>query len=350
MNVRVVITALCLIWLTGLASAQGFAGLGQTTEGFADADPAYRLSFPADHGPHPNHRIEWWYLTATLKDEDGRDYGVQWTLFRSATVPGEGKGWASPQLWMGHAALTTQERHAYAERLARGGIGQAGVTAEPFAAWIDDWQMLGTGDGIDRLTLTARASDFAYALELEAQGPLVLHGADGYSQKAAEGQASHYFSQPFYGVTGWIETESGRVAVTGQGWYDREWSSRVLSGEQTGWDWLALTFEGGNRLAVARTRSDSGIYRAGTWITADGRATALAPDALRLEPLETMQVAGRTLPRRWRVQVPAYGVDVETTPLIDDAWMGTTVPYWEGPVSVFGSHTGRGYLEMTGHE
>jgi predicted secreted hydrolase len=26
------------------------------------------------------------------------------------------------------------------------------------------------------------------------------------------------------------------------------------------------------------------------------------------------------------------------------------VPYWEGPVTISGSHTGTGFLEMTGYE
>ena len=42
------------------------------------------FQFPADHGPHPAYRIEWWYITANLQAADGTDYGVQWTLFRSA--------------------------------------------------------------------------------------------------------------------------------------------------------------------------------------------------------------------------------------------------------------------------
>ncbi|WP_299442525.1 lipocalin family protein, partial [uncultured Rhodospira sp.] len=27
-----------------------------------------------------------------------------------------------------------------------------------------------------------------------------------------------------------------------------------------------------------------------------------------------------------------------------------SVPYWEGPVRITGSHGGRGYLEMTGYD
>jgi predicted secreted hydrolase len=30
-------------------------------------------------------------------------------------------------------------------------------------------------------------------------------------------------------------------------------------------------------------------------------------------------------------------------------WMGTRFPYWEGPIGFSGSHSGVGYLEMTGY-
>ena len=44
------------------------------------------------------------------------------------------------------------------------------------------------------------------------------------------------------------------------------------------------------------------------------------------------------------------GVDVTVTALNEDAWMATSIPYWEGPVTVTGSHQGIGYLEMTGYD
>ncbi|MEO0372573.1 MAG: lipocalin family protein, partial [Pseudomonadota bacterium] len=55
-------------------------------------------------------------------------------------------------------------------------------------------------------------------------------------------------------------------------------------------------------------------------------------------------------PTQWRVRVPQKGVDVTVRALNPDAWMDVNVPYWEGPVTVKGSHDGRGYLEMTGYE
>lgn len=347
MNARLL--ALLLLCLPGLATAQGFAGLGTDAQGFAVPDPAHRLRFPADHGAHPDFRIEWWYLTATLTGEDGRDYGIQWTLFRSALAPYEAEGWASPQLWMAHAALTTPDRHFVAERRARGGIGQAGVSAEPFLAYLDDWEMRATAPGIDALSLSARGRDFSYALNLKAQGPLVLQGDQGYSVKSRDGHASHYYSQPSYSVTGTLTLPDGPVRVTGQGWLDREWSSQPLSGTQSGWDWFSLSFEGGAKMMGFRLRDTAGDFTAATWIAPDGSAEALPEGALSVEPLATSQVAGREVPTRWRLDLPAKGLSVEVSALNPQAWMATSFPYWEGPVTITGSHTGKGYLEMTGY-
>ncbi|MBE3638456.1 lipocalin-like domain-containing protein [Mangrovicoccus algicola] len=331
---------------------QGFAGLGQEAGGFAmpRPDPAFR--FPRDHGPHPQFRIEWWYVTANLKTAAGADRGIQWTLFRSALAPQERPGWASPQIWFAHAAMTGPEAHLVAERRARGGIGQAGVTPAPFAAWIDDWQMTGHpgADALDRLSLRAAGRDWSYELSLAAAGPLVLHGQGGYSLKHPRGQASYYYSQPGYRVTGRLGWPGGAEEVTGLAWLDREWSSQPLDADQTGWDWFSLHLDGGDRLMVYRLRDGGAGHVPGTWISPDGRAEAIADGAIELAPLDWTRIGERRLPTSWRIRIPSRGLQIETRPVNAHAWMGTGIPYWEGPVRVTGSRSGIGYLEMTGHD
>ncbi|WP_296420865.1 lipocalin-like domain-containing protein [Pseudooctadecabacter sp.] len=337
-----------LLLIPSLLSAQGFAGLGTATEDFATPQRPAIFDFPKDHGPHPDYRIEWWYLTANLQDADGTDYGLQWTLFRTALAPGQGDGWSSPQLWMGHAAVTTPDAHFVTERLSRGGIGQAGVTPDPFEAWIDDWQL--AGPDFDTLTMTASGPDFAYDMALTAQGPLVFHGDDGYSVKSAEGQASYYYSQPFYDIEGTLALPTGDVAVTGQAWLDREWSSQPLSEDQTGWDWFSLSLGDGKLMGFRLRQTDGTHYTAATWITPEGQTTPYPDGAFQAEPLATTDVDGRDVPTRWQVRLPDRGVDVTVDAINPQAWMDTSVPYWEGPVTITGSHTGRGYLEMTGYD
>ncbi|SFE22141.1 lipocalin-like domain-containing protein [Roseivivax sediminis] len=346
--------AFAVTLLAAPALAQGYAGLG--SEAGADFRMPGRsaLTFPEDHYAHPGFRIEWWYLTANLEGPDGTAYGVQWTLFRSALAPTAAEGWEADQIWLAHAALTTPDRHRHAERLARGGIGQAGV-AEPFEAFIDNWAMTSTsadGDPLDALTLTANGADFAYDLSLEATGPLIFHGEDGYSVKSPAGQASRYYSQPFYEATGMLSLPSGEIAVTGSAWLDREWSSQPLAEDQSGWDWFSLNFETGAKLMAfgLRTDAEGTHFTSATWIEPDGTAEPYGDGAVTLTPLERGEVAGRTLPLQWRIELPARDLDVTTAPVNPGAWMGTSFPYWEGPVTVSGSHAGRGYLEMTGYD
>ncbi|WP_174239081.1 lipocalin-like domain-containing protein [Roseobacter cerasinus] len=343
-----ILTVCALVVAVKQVSSQSFAGLGSDADGFAMPERGYVFDFPADHGAHPAFRIEWWYLTATLTGADGRDYGLQWTLFRSALAPEESSGWDSPQLWLGHAAVTTPEAHYVAERRARGGIGQAGVIADPFEAWIDDWQMAGAH--LQQMRLTARGADFAYDMQLQAQGPLVFHGQDGYSQKSASGRASYYYSQPFFEISGTLTLPEGEVAVTGQAWLDREWASQPLGASQVSWDWFSMTFDEGTRLMGFTLRDSAGPdFTAATWITPDGQTTPFPDGAFTAEPLVQSDVAGRQIPTSWRVLLPQKGVDVTVEALNPQAWMDTSIPYWEGPVRLSGTHRGRGYLEMTGY-
>ena len=254
---------------------------------------------------------------------------------------------------MGHAALTTAERHFSAERVARGGIGQAGVTLAPFAAAIDDWRMTSRAaastDPLSSLTVTAAGEGFSYRLDLDAKGPLVLQGDRGYSVKSAQGQASYYYSQPFYAVTGVITVAGREIAVTGQAWFDHEWSSQPLAADQTGWDWFSFHFDSGAKLMGFRLRDGGAGFTSATWISADGQAEALPPGALNVTPLAWKDVAGHRVPVSWQVALPAKGLDVTTEPLNPEAWMATQVSYWEGPVRIAGTHPGRGYVEMTGY-
>lgn len=351
MNARLLL--LLLVLMAAPALAQGFAGLGGDAQGFAVPQRGTPLAFPQDHGAHPAYRIEWWYLTANLRGEDGKDYGAQWTLFRSALAPEEKPGWQSPQLWMGHAALTTAEHHHSAERVGRGGIGQAGVTLAPFAATIDDWRMesraAATADPLSALDVSAGGDGFSYRLGLEATGPLVRQGEGGYSVKSAQGQASYYYSQPFYKVTGTITVDGRDVAVTGQAWFDHEWSSQPLAADQTGWDWFSFHFDSGEKLMGFRLRDKGEGYTSATWIDADGRPEPQAPGALTVTPLAWQEVKGHRVPVQWKVSLPSRNLDVTTVPVNAEAWMETQVSYWEGPVRIAGSHTGRGYVEMTGY-
>ncbi|WP_449123217.1 lipocalin-like domain-containing protein [Pseudomonas sp. MPG01] len=331
---------------------KGFAGMGNQAMAFTPVVPGRVFSFPADHAAHAGFRIEWWYVTANLKDQQGNEFGVQWTLFRSALKPvAEQAGWADQTIWLGHAAVTSSTVHHAAERYARGGVGQAGVQLAPFEAWIDDWRFASQAqDPLSDLQLSARDKDFAYQLHLTSSRPLVLQGDKGFSQKSEEGQASYYYSQPFFQASGTLQIDGQSYAVSGPAWLDREWSSQPLTANQTGWDWFSLHLDSGEHVMLYRMRQKDGApYLTGTWIAADGQTQTLRSSQIQLTPQETSKVAGRAMPVKWSISIPDKHLDISLDALNPNAWMNLRIPYWEGPVHISGSHPGQGYLEMTGY-
>jgi predicted secreted hydrolase len=352
------LVGLLLVLLAGCDDAakntESFTGLGADAAAFKQVTPGRVFSFPADHGAHDGYRVEWWYITANLKDPQGREFGVQWTLFRNALKTGpEQPGWASQVIWLGHAAVTSATVHHAAERYARGGVGQAGVQNVPFAAWIDDWRLSTQTDTVNPLAemqMQASGNGFNYRLRLSSSRPLVLQGEQGFSQKSEQGQASYYYSQPFFQASGSLEIDGTTYQVSGPAWLDREWSSQPLTADQTGWDWFSLHLDGGAQLMLFRVRQKTGsAYLTGTWINPDGSTQHLTKDQISLMPLASSEVAGRSLPTRWSIKVPGKGLDITSSALNPRAWMDLRIPYWEGPVQLSGSHAGNGYLEMTGY-
>jgi predicted secreted hydrolase len=348
-----------------LAPGGDFALLARSAPGFSAARPGYALAFPRDHGAHPGFRIEWWYLTANLEDSEGRAYGVQWTLFRLATQPPGVKAAANPwhdsQVYMAHMALTWPAGHVGFQRYARGGdhagVAQAGVRAEPFAAWLDDWSLRSSGPGWLPLMVAARQGDFAFDLALRSDRGLVLQGEAGFSAKHADGSGSYYYSHPFLQASGTLTIAGRAIAVAGDAWLDREWSSQFLQPDQSGWDWFALHLDSGEKLLLFRLRAapdvaGSPAVQFAVLISPDGGKTPLQGSLVRFEPVGFERMAGRELPLHWRIALPEIGRRIELHALQPDQWMDVDFAYWEGTVVVTGDSAGergRGYMELTGY-
>ena len=308
---------LALLGLGARARAQGFAGLSEDAADYAQVKPGKAFSFPADHGPHPDFRIEWWYVTANLKDGSGTPFGAQWTLFRQALAPGaQQEGWANQQIWMAHAAVTRADTHRFSQTFARGGVGQAGVTAEPFAR-------------LDRFLGDARRRRLQRERHLAARAERIRRGfflraaarsrsSAGAAGRVAATAGNRCASRPpiitashFSRRAAASSIDDKPVEVTGLAWMDREWSSQPLAPDQNGWDWFALHFASGEKLMLYRMRqTDGNDYVSGNWIVPDGTARQLAPADIRMTPGapdrdRRPQASGRVADRdsrrcRWR--------------------------------------------------
>jgi len=329
-------------------------------QGYARALEAREFSFPADHGPHPEFRTEWWYYTGNLETAERRRFGFQLTFFRSALAPemsARESAWATRQAWLAHLTVSDVQGGTFRsfERWGRGALGLAGGQAEPFRVWLKDWTA-------EALPMHLKASEDGVGIDLVLQQgkPPVLQGERGLSRKSAEpGNASYYYSLPRMPARGTVQVGSERFAVTGLAWMDREWSTSSLGRDQVGWDWFSLQLSDGWDVMLYRLRKKDGSAdpaSSGTLIDPSGasRPLKLADSSIESSGEWRSPRSGARYPDRWRLRIPSEDLDLEVWPLIPDQELDVSFRYWEGAVELEGSHRsrpvqGHGYVELTGY-
>jgi predicted secreted hydrolase len=348
---------------------------GTGGEDFAQALAPRSFDFPADHGPHPQFRQEWWYLTGNLDSAAGERFGFELTFFRVALVPpspatgpagapsaGPASAWRTRQIYMAHFAVSdvSRGRFRFRQQLARDALGLAGAQAAPLRVWLDDWWLEAeTARPTARWSLHAAQPGYAIEVTLEPQSAPVLNGDAGLSRKSGQAKdATYYYSMPRLQVHGRVLRDGQPLEVHGLAWLDREWGSGGLGPREVGWDWFALQLDDGASLMFYALRDRTGArdaHSAGTWVAPDGSVRALTNADVSIAVTATWRNrAGEQYPAGWHIGVPALGLDVTVQPVLADQELRTTPPYWEGAVDISGSHGGRavggrGYVELVGY-
>ena len=316
------------------------------------------------------------------------------------------KNWTNGQQWMGHASLHTAEQHYFEERFASGGVGNAYVNQQPFTTVIDDWAWkaaqaeVQTGaeskamfpsvlkvafgqssthhpvringkipttaaDSLSELNDAPSVSAVKVSLNLDTYGPFIKQGDNGYSKKTQDERLrSYYYSQPFINAKGTLNIEGNSVRVTGKGWFDHEWTSHLANSEAMGWDWFSLHLDDGSKLMAFRmhamnenmknsTSKHSEIFTTASYIAENGTKETIDQANVSITPTayETINEGGvaRAVPTIWRIQIPIKDIDVTVKPFKENQWNNSLFPYYEGRVEIKGSHSGSGFMELTGY-
>ena len=316
------------------------------------------------------------------------------------------KNWTNGQQWMGHASLHTAEQHYFEERFASGGVGNAYVNQQPFTTVIDDWAWkaaqaeVQTGaeskamfpsvlkvafgqssthhpvringkipttaaDSLSELNDAPSVSAVKVSLNLDTYGPFIKQGDNGYSKKTQDERLrSYYYSQPFINAKGTLNIEGNSVRVTGKGWFDHEWTSHLANSEAMGWDWFSLHLDDGSKLMAFRmhamnenmknsTSKHSEIFTTASYIAKNGTKETIEQANVSITPTayETINEgeSPRSVPTAWRIQIPEKDIDLSIRPVKESQWNNSLFPYYEGRVEIKGSHSGSGFMELTGY-
>ena len=353
---------LCALLILAPSAVPPAVGTGSE---FKPAVPGRTLSFPRDHGKHPEFQTEWWYFTGNVQSNDGSPWGFQLTFFRRGITRQYREGasaWAVRDLYPAHFALTDIKngKFFHAELLSREGPGLAEASSEDLSVRIKDWQAVMKGS---KIHITARKGNRALDLDLVPLKPPVLHGESGYSRKGdSEDQASYYYSFTRLKAEGTITAAGIKQKVSGTAWMDHEFASSILKQDQAGWDWFSIQLDNNTELMVFHMRKKDGTpeRRFGTFVGKGGRAVNLANKRIVIAPHETW-TSPRTkavYPCRWNISIPDIKMDLEVIPVMKDQEISseksTGIVYWEGAVKVKGTRDGRkvrgkGYVELTGY-
>lgn len=363
------------LFAAGLAGAfRPLTGSERTADGFRIPQAGGELAFPAVHGSHPDHRIEWWYLTGHLF-AGGRRFGMQATFFRLAQRPvldDADAAFGDSQLYLAHFAVTDVAggRFLHEERLNRQGW-DAGARVGDLELWNGNWslkRLSGLGsleDGGSMRLMGGVRSEAAVDLVLETAKPAVRFGRDGVSRKGDEPAAvSLYVTFPRLKARGLLRIDGRDLEVTGSLWMDHEVSSSQLGREQVGWDWVSVQFDDGRELMAYVLRKPDGSpdqHSTLAWIETDGRVTHRYAGEFEWEPggiWESPETGGRypIRPRFGSID-PTSGKERRffLRPVMEAQEMTGGlggVAYWEGACDVLdeaGGEVGRAYLELTGY-
>jgi predicted secreted hydrolase len=345
------------------------SGSARDAEGFVLADRPVAFEFPRDHGPHPQFRQEWWYVTGNLAGPTAQRFGFELTFFRVAiAAPERGgsgvevarhEGWRADQIYLAHFAITDVARNTFrfAQKTERGALGLAGAQALPLHVWLDDWQIAANSATI--WSLHGQQQHYELDLQLQPLSAPILNGDQGLSVKGNQpGAASYYYSIPRLSVRGRLTRDGVPIEVSGAAWLDREWGSGLLASNEAGWDWYALQLDDGGSLMFYTLRNRDGSresHSAGTWIDRNGVQRSLASDEVDIEVMDHwLSPRGARYPSRWNIRIPVLSLNLMVTPALQNQELETTPPYWEGAVNVTsplegGKSLGRGYVELVGY-
>ena len=341
--------ATCLI-TEDIAISPPLAELAEEQQQYKQASVNNKITFPNAHLPHKEYRHEWWYLTANLTSASGQRFASQWTLFRTAV---NNRHW-----YFAHAALADTKDHLSAFRDGREEFANVELSDTPFRAVIDDWVWqssvhllpaklsYGSGDYAGR-NEDLDPEKWQVKLSLSSNGPFYLQGDKGFSKKHhSEDIASHYYSQPFIDVEGRILWQGEWLTVTGNAWFDREWGSSLLAQDQQGWDWFSLRLSKDKALMIYRIRSNKDDFIYGSLMSSNGDIDIL--------PINDIDLNSRVInefgyPQEFTLKVESQAVDIKIDIINKKQIMRFGIEYFEGMVDFDGSHTGQGFVEMTGY-
>lgn len=358
------------------------------------------LSFPQDHGAHPDAPMELWELNALLRHADQQPIAVRLSMARLRLTADPAAGATSRaarhpdsqprvprasalaadsvfagELVMMSEAGVLEAGAVRAQRVSRAALGLAGAGADEAGVervWIEQWSLSQASDGA--WVLRAAADGLELELGLAPMKPPVELDQQALSGGADQPASApvRFYSQSRLAASGWLRVEGVEHALQGMGWLDHGWGALAdaLAGGrgQLVANRFLLQLDNGSELVCLHLRRRSG---GGTplpscvLIGGTGEKRVFGRRELTLVPTDRgwRRSGGVAYPLGWRLEIPALELSLEIEPLFDNEALpgesaavsvASAVEAWRGAVAVDGwqgsdAIRGSGRMDLNGY-
>ena len=95
------------------------------------------------------------------------------------------------------------------------------------------------------------------------------------------------------------------------------------------------------------------VYTTASYITTEGIKETIDQASISITPVkyETIKSGetNRTVPTAWQIRIPKKNINATVAAFKKNQWNDSLFPYYEGRVKISGSHSGSGFMELTGY-
>ena len=308
-----------------------------------------QVHLPQDEGAHPESAMEWWYLNATVSDNESHQYTIMLAYFN--------KAWLRPPLRIISiadldAGVFHQDVPAIRELMEASpeyAEGQLDLRWDDYDRWYR------TDENSYRYSLQARGDSIGFKFDLAQEKKHLAVGGDGLVEWT-KGNA-HYYSLTRLQVKGQIEIRGKTIDVKGIGWMDHQWMEDIA---EKGWRWFSIQLDDDTDIICWSFVNLDGTVESSdlTMMLADGsiyhtRDLHLGPTEFWVSP-DTQETYGIT----WKLREPTHDLDLEIKARFprQEIILLKEVPQmtwqiWEGGTTVSGqidgsAVSGIGYAEL----
>jgi predicted secreted hydrolase len=314
------------------------------------------IKFPRDEQAH-DKIIEWWYWNGHLEGEDGNRYAFMDCLFQAKPKELKLPFFKVPlsKAYFSHSIVSDIKKQKFYPTIDYVSLLSGDSFKKPllFINYIDtdflDGYTVSTMVEITPLKYRLRAKNFD--LILTATKKPFLENGNGYLSLG--GRSTYYYSLTNLETSGVIRINGREIKVKGKSWMDHQWADAPYAKDE--WNWFSIQLEDNTEIVCFELlKLNKKAVFAGISYP-NGKSEHFRE--VNFLPQGKEWVSPKTkarYPLAWLIEIPEKKIKLKVEPLIKNQEMiFGTLNYWEGPLAVQGSFSGRkvtgqGFLELVG--